>query len=266
VLVVSAPEQDRPGLPDRTGPAGPQDVWGADELDELLADARCAGLLRQVLVAAGGPAEAGRQLGEELARNAFRAAFPVSTASGPRALSRMTGRAVAAALAAGLVLSGAAAAAAAGALPGAAQQTAKDVLAVVGVSIPGPNEHAAVRPARPGTSSPKPVTTGEPTTTTRDDAQSGTGNAVSDLARSTAATGVDKGATVSGTASDGKSHAGQHGKPASSSTGKTKTKVPKPPQSKRGNGNSHRPTTPGPAHTSPHKHTSHVSGSAGDRP
>jgi hypothetical protein len=70
----------------------------------------------------------------------------------------------------------------AGALPGAAQGVAATVLSRVGISVPNP--HAQDHPAN-------------------------TGGTVSDLARTTDATGVDKGALISSLASAGKSGAGQ---------------------------------------------------------
>jgi hypothetical protein len=232
---VSAHQQDRPGQPD---PAGPADVWGVDELDKVLADPRDAGRLGQILAAAGAPAEAMLLPGEDVARSAFRAAFPVPTARKPRVLARMSGRAAAVALCGGLVLTAGAAAAAVGALPDPAQQTAKGVLAKLGVNIPGPHEHATlglgVHHPRSGKGIHQPVATAEPTATPRDEPSS-IGSEVSALARTTTLTGVDKGVAVSGLASDGKSQAGLHGKPASSPTEKAK-KSPKPQASKPHNG------------------------------
>lgn len=262
---MSAPQQDRTGQPDPTGPAGPQEFWGADELNELLADPGGAGRLGQILAAAAAPTEAEHQVGEAAARSAFRVAFPVGPARRPRVLSRISGRAATAVLAGGLVLSGGAAAAAAGALPGAAQQTAKEVLAKVGVSVPGPSEHIGGRPGRQGTSTQRPATSAAPTATPREDEQSTTGREVSGLARPSVTTGAEKGAAVSGTASDGKSHAGQ-AKPVSSSTGKAKTKTPTPHASKRRNGSTHKPQASGDAHTPQPKVIPHVPGSKGERP
>jgi hypothetical protein len=167
----------------------------------------------------------------------------------------MSGRVAAAALAGGLVLCGGAAAAAAGSLPDAAQQTAKHVMAMVGVSIPGPKEHGSVHPARPGTRTQRPATTADPKATARAAEPSGTGSEVSDLAHSTASTGVAKGAAVSGAASDGKSQAGQHGKPASSTGGKSNT--PTPHASKRRNG-TQKPKSPAAGHTPKTNSTPHI--------
>jgi hypothetical protein len=114
----------------------------------------------------------------------------------PFALSRprITAAFVAAALActAGL--------ASAGSLPGAAQDIASTMLAKLGVSVPGPNDHAGTHPSVRGKS-------GAPSDpVTRSD--------IADLATTTELTGVDKGAVISGAASDGQSQAGNHG-PAS---------------------------------------------------
>jgi hypothetical protein len=226
---VSSCEQDRPGHPD---PTGAEDVWGVAELDKVLADPRDAGRMGQILAAAGAPAEAGLLRGEDAARSAFRAAFLGPVARRPRVLAGMSGRAAAVALCGGLVLTGGAAAASVGALPDAAQQTAKGVLAKLGLNIPGPHDATVglARHARAGNGMHKPVVTAEPTTTARDKEQSVTGSEVPALARSTTLTGVDKGADVSGLASDGKRYAAQHGKPASS-TAET-AKSPKPHASK----------------------------------
>ena len=84
-------------------------------------------------------------------------------------------------------------AAMAGALPGAAQGVAHDMLAKLGITVPGPNEHAGTHPDTRGNSA-------------------GTkGSTISDVARTTTATGIDKGAAVSSAASGGKSHAGRLG-------------------------------------------------------
>jgi hypothetical protein len=88
----------------------------------------------------------------------------------------------------------------AGALPGAAQDTAKGVLAGLGVTVPGPNQHAGTHPdtrAGTGTDATGDTNSGK-----------GKGAAISTLARTTTATGRDKGAIISTAASGGKSHAG----------------------------------------------------------
>jgi hypothetical protein len=115
----------------------------------------------------------------------------------PLTLSRA--RLVAAALMATLVTS--AGLASAGSLPGAAQDVASEMLAKLGVSVPGPNDHAGTHPNGRGNSGTAPAApSGE-----------GKGSEISDLARTTEAAGVEKGAVVSTAASEGKSRAGQHG-------------------------------------------------------
>jgi hypothetical protein len=125
---------------------------------------------------------------------------PCNNSSSPRrsfmpfALSRrrLTGALVAAALACSAGL------ASAGSLPGAAQQVASDMLAKVGISVPGPNEHADDHPATRGKSAEDHATTGK-------------GSDISELATTTELSGVEKGAAISTAASNGKSQAGQHG-------------------------------------------------------
>jgi hypothetical protein len=100
----------------------------------------------------------------------------------------------------------------AGALPGAAQDAAKGVLAGLGVTVPGPNQHAGTHPDTRGNSAAAPghATTADTGTDATGDTGSGKGKgaAISTLARTTTATGRDKGAIISTTASGGKSHAG----------------------------------------------------------
>jgi hypothetical protein len=112
----------------------------------------------------------------------------------PFALSRprITAAFVAAALACSAGL------ASAGALPGAAQAIASAMLAKVGISVPSPNENAGTHPSVRGSSISTP-------------SNAGTGSGISDLARTTDLSGVEKGAAISSVASDGKSQAGQHG-------------------------------------------------------
>jgi hypothetical protein len=111
----------------------------------------------------------------------------------PLALSRP--RATAAAVAAALACS--AGLASAGALPGAAQDVASAMLAKVGISVPGADESARDHPNVRGSSA--------------DTSDVAKGSDISDLATTTELTGVNKGATISSAASDGKSQAGQHG-------------------------------------------------------
>ena len=158
----------------------------ADPLDDRVAT---------LLAAAAAPSEPGPLLGEAEALAAFRASHDSPRRSSM--LSFLTPARTAAATVVGAAM--------AGALPGAAQQTAHDVLAEVGVSVPGPAEasaghadgHADVRGGSDEAVEAEPV----------EDAESGKGGTVSDLATTTESTGVDKGAEISGFASDGRSRA-----------------------------------------------------------
>src|SRR5687767_1040556 len=105
----------------------------------------------------------------------------------------MKRRAIAVSLVGGLALVGGAAAAA-GALPGAASPTAGEHVSDA-ETTGTPNEHAGTHPDTRGQSA---------------DA-SAHGTEVSELAKTTTAVGVDKGAEVSALASGGKSHAGDNG-------------------------------------------------------
>jgi hypothetical protein len=179
--------------------------------------------VRALLAAAGAPAEPGPVHGESEALEAFRAAHPHERT---RMLSTMSPTKVALATSAtiALVLAGAFSAAAAGALPGAAQDTAHDVLAKIGVTVPGPNEASDGHPDNRGSSGQddaEETTSPEETTdTTETDEDSlGKGAEISELAKTTDATGVDKGAEISTAASGGKSQAGQHGAPAETPKG-----------------------------------------------
>jgi hypothetical protein len=112
----------------------------------------------------------------------------------PFALSRprMTAVLVAAVLACTVGL------ASASALPGAAQEIASEMLAKVGISVSGPNDNAGTHPDVRGNSTVTP-------------SDAGKGSEISDLARTTELSGIDKGAAISGAASDGKSKAGTQG-------------------------------------------------------
>ncbi|MGZ4594069.1 MAG: hypothetical protein ACXV3C_09375, partial [Actinomycetes bacterium] len=190
---------DGPGPQDPSWPVGAEDLWDADELDELLAHPCRAGRLGQVLsAAAAATTQAERQPGEEEALRAFRAAATVSRPGrGARLpVARLSGKGAAVALAGGLVLSGGAAAAATGALPGAAQQTARSVLARIGVNVPGPDAHAGGHPGVRGTSTHSPSgPAGRNATAPQDKPSSSDGRSA---ARSTATPGAGKGAAVSG--------------------------------------------------------------------
>ena len=151
-----------------------------------------------------------RELGHENERVvafslAVRSSEPANSVSSrrfsvPFALSRA--RVVAAAVAAALATS--AGLASAGSLPGAAQDVASDMLAKLGISVPGPNDNAGTHPDGRGSSASAPST---PSADNK-------GSEISELARTTEATGVEKGAVVSTAASGGKSRAGQNGSAA----------------------------------------------------
>jgi hypothetical protein len=100
--------------------------------------------------------------------------------------------------------------ASAGSLPGAAQDVASDMLAKLGISVPGPNENAGDNPNVRGKSGSAPSTP-----------DTGKGSEISELATTTELTGVEKGAAISGAASGGKSQAGeQDGNGSNAGTGK----------------------------------------------
>jgi hypothetical protein len=96
----------------------------------------------------------------------------------------------------------------AGSLPGAAQDVASTMLAKVGVTVPGPNEHAGTHPSTRGSSSQEATTT---ESTSETESTSGKGSEISQFAATTDLTGVEKGAAISTLASGGESQAGQHG-------------------------------------------------------
>jgi hypothetical protein len=115
----------------------------------------------------------------------------------PFALSRprLTAAVLAAAFAASVGV------ASAGSLPGAAQDVASEMLAKVGITVPGANDNAGTHPDVRGNSASVP---GAP-------ADAGKGADISELATTTELTGIEKGAAISTAASGGKSRAGQHG-------------------------------------------------------
>jgi hypothetical protein len=193
-----------------------RDQFAKDPVSERLA---------ALLAAAAAPAE--RPLpGEAEALAAYRR--ETASPTGPlrrRMQSRTTAKLTAVtALSAVSILGGGLAAASTGALPGAAQQTARDALARVGVTVPGPSDQAAEASATRGKSADakaaaaakkaekaekKAVSaTPEATSTTPPNAH---GKAVSELARTTTLSGAEKGAAVSALASGGKSRAGGEG-------------------------------------------------------
>jgi hypothetical protein len=111
-----------------------------------------------------------------------------------RSRSRLTAVLVAAGLAATI------GAASAGSLPGAAQDVASEMLAKVGITVPGANDSAGTHPDVRGRSTSIPIA---PT-------DAGKGAEISELATTTDLTRIEKGAAVSTAASEGKSRAGQH--------------------------------------------------------
>jgi hypothetical protein len=158
-----------------------------------------------VLAAAAAPTEPGAQPGEAAALAAFRSAPP-----GHNRRTRMLPSLKAAAIAAtatGALLTGGVAAAATGALPGAAQDTARTMLGTVGVTVPGTADAAGTHPGARGTSAATGTETTAPADATATAAAT-KGSAVSELATTTEATGVDKGAAISALASEGRSRAG----------------------------------------------------------
>ena len=112
----------------------------------------------EALLAAAAATEAGPQPGEHLVLDAFRelvteAAGVPSLASRRRErLARQRMYALVAATSGVVLLGTGVAAAKTGSLPGAAQSTAKSVLSVIGVHVPGPNAHAGTHPDTRGTS------------------------------------------------------------------------------------------------------------------
>lgn len=99
----------------------------------------------------------------------------------------------------------------AGVLPGAAQSTASDMLAKVGITVPGPNSHAGTHPDSRGQSAPSGDTAGQTTANTGDQpSAAGHGQTVSQLAKTTTDTGRAKGTSIAATASNGRSTNGQN--------------------------------------------------------
>jgi hypothetical protein len=123
----------------------------------------------------------------------------------------------------GMVLTGGVAAAATGALPPSAQHVAHQVFSSLGIRVPSGQSGQRYTQGRQDSTKATTATT--------------KGSQVSDLARSTTATGVNKGAVISTYASGGKSQAGQQGKASTTTTGA-------PP--------SRSATVPGPSHQAGH--------------
>ena len=117
--------------------------------------------------------------------------------------------------------------AAANALPGAAQSVASDALGTIGVSVPSPDDHAGDHPNVRGKSGQHPDDNANDDNGSKPTDNKGA--EISNLAHTTDATGADKGAVISNTASDGKSHAGEdHGSAAKPATAGPPASVPGP--------------------------------------
>lgn len=177
--------------------------------DDLAAE----GSVESLLCAAAAPTEPGPQPGEEAALAAFRATVRSPGRTSMHSLTPVKA-ALAAAVTGGVLLTGGVAAAATGALPGAAQDTARDMLAHVGVSVPGAAEQSAGHADQRGQAD---ATGGDRAKGGQDqehagDPSNGKGAAVSEMAHNTPTGSVEHGATVSGFASGGKSKAGDSGK------------------------------------------------------
>lgn len=165
--------------------------------------------VNDLLAAACGPALPAELAGEAEALAAFAAAGPQPAAERRPLLARLrTRKALVAAAVGGFTLfSGLTAA---GALPGAAQQAASDALAKIGITVPAPDDHAGDHPGARGQSADDHGSdAADGGADAPDAADSGQGAEISETARTTDATGVDKGAEISTVASDGKSQAGE---------------------------------------------------------
>lgn len=186
-----------------------------------------------VLSAAAAPVEPGPLPGEEAALAAFGAVHRRSGRKRMRSLVPFkTG--LAAAVGAGVLFTGGVAAAATtGSLPDPAQSAMQTVLGGMGITVPGPNEHAGDHPNEhatlkdassgdhvPSTDGTTDTTTTTQTSTDQQDSTDGQGkgSTISPLAKSTDTTGIDKGSAVSTAASGGKSQAGDHGQATSHPT------------------------------------------------
>jgi hypothetical protein len=154
-----------------------------------------------LLEAAAAPTEPGPLPGEAEALAAFRASQPTPRRSSMLSSLASLKTGIAAALGTGVLLTGGVGMAAAGALPDGAQDTASEMLAKVGVTVPGAAEAAA--------DAGKGESTADEASADREMPEaSRKGQDVSDLARNTELEGADKGAAVSDFASEGRSRAG----------------------------------------------------------
>ena len=149
----------------------------------------------------------------------------------------------------------------AGQLPGVAQDTAHNMLAKLGVSVPGPNSHAGSHPDVRGNSTNVAASDQTPTGAPPAATAKSKGEVISALAHSTTATGRDKGAAISTAASGGKSHAGnppgqsgtanQHGASTSGTASGGHSHAGNPP---RGAGTPNKHAANPPAHPTPPAH------------
>ncbi len=126
---------------------------------------------------------------------------------------RRPGRLRVTGLIAAAMLVGTAGLAAAGGLPAPAQEAAAKVFSWVGIEVPNPSESvrpepSGIRTGPPGSQDPD----GAPIGTGAGDGSNGKGGEISEIATSTDAEGVGKGAEISNEASGGKSHAGEGGR------------------------------------------------------
>jgi hypothetical protein len=117
---------------------------------------------------------------------------------------------------------------AAGALPGAAQDVATQMLGQVGVSTSSPSSSSGGHAESRGHSSDAPDTTA---TSVGPHSDSTKGSDIASIATDSSTTGLEKGAAVSSTASNGKSHAGLEGAPDTGAAPVSTPPVSTPPVS-----------------------------------
>ena len=214
------------------------------EADEPVIDQRVAALLD----AATAPAEPGPAPGEDEALAAFRTFRQTAQSSRSRTLSSTPLRTAAAAvLGTGVLLTGGVTAAQAGSLPAPAQDAAQAVLAKIGISVPGGDEHGEGHAGPRDGSAESPRKSGGPEAgapAQESSDRNGHGADVSNLARTTDQTGAEKGKAVSELASsDSRSHGGTAkapGQPPGSSSADKHAQVTTP-----NTGGATRPSQPG---------------------
>lgn len=103
--------------------------------------------------------------------------------------------------------------AAAGVLPDPAQDVAATVLSTIGIRVPTSADDPADRPADEPADDPAAHIDGP---ADAEEHPASTGSTISDIATTTDATGVEKGAQISDEASGGKGQVGEHGRPSGS--------------------------------------------------